>query len=194
VAKQVKPGRWLYGVAAGIFVVGTLVFLIVNVVGIRNNLKHEVAQRSTLERVLLPAIDEPVDFAKPGQHVVFIEHHPEDLPGEFEVVVDTADGEAVDLYEPASAWHYEREDELIGDAFAAFEVERPGEYVLNGGYMDKRDGKERFAAVGPWTSDRRSIGLTLVGFLGMFLSVVAGFVVGLVTWLKRRKALKAAGS
>ncbi len=192
-AEEIKPGPWLYGVAAGIFVVGTLVFLIVNVVGIRNNLKHEVAQRRTLERVLLPAIDEPVRFAKPGQHVVFIEHHPEDLPEEFEVVVDTADGEAVDLYEPAAAWHYEREDELIGDAFAAFAVERPGDYVLNGGYLDKRDSKERFAAVGPWTSDRGSIGLTLVGFLGMFVSVVAGFVVGLVTWLKRRKALKAAG-
>lgn len=193
-AEEIKPGRWLYGVAAGIFVVGTLVFLIVNVVGIRNNLKHEVAQRRALERVLLPAIDEPVHFANPGQHVVFIEHHPEDLPEEFEVVVDPAGGEAVDLYEPAAAWHYEREDELIGDAFAAFVVEHPGEYVLNGGYMDKRDGTERFAAVGPWTSDRGSIVLTLVGFLGMFLSVVAGFVLGLFTWLKRRKALKAAGS
>lgn len=179
-----KPGRWRYGLAIALMLVGTFAFL----------LAFEVLKTTTedMVQVIVPG-ESTITVEEPGDFTIFYESQSTvdgrvfstgDLPGINIEIRSNATGEPVSIKKPSATTSYSLGGRS-GQSIAAFSVQETGDYTLAAAYPEGAEGTERVLAVG---SGSGGVGRALVaGGIGM-AAFLAGLVIGLRTFFRRRKA------
>jgi len=182
---ELKPGRSLYWLAAGIFFIGGALSFVMWTLGTRSYLRHEQSQIEALTRVPVSPDGRLLDLPA-SQHAVFIEHRGGQRPLDGIVeIVSASTGDRVAQFEPLVPWSYSREGR-VGDVYSEFLVEQAGKFLVTARSLERESGQSKVAAVGPW---RTKGSATFVIGAGMFLlgiSLVSGSVLAAVTFLRRR--------
>ncbi|MBI4165635.1 MAG: hypothetical protein HY508_07880 [Acidobacteria bacterium] len=171
VAQEIRPGRWLYGLAAVIFVAGWAMFAIVL-------WKSLSGLDEGLQQVVVPGTAE-LNLAKPGSYTIFHEHESvvgsriysgsETVSGLECSLRSKATGAAVKLSRSTANTHYSTGGRS-GVSFLEFRIEQPGVYELSAEYPEGKEGPEIVLAVG------QGVGLRIVtGILGS-LAIVFGCI------------------
>jgi hypothetical protein len=170
-AQEIRPGRWLYGLAALIFVAGWALFVVIlwkSLSGIGEGL-HQVVVPGTVE----------LNLAKPGSYTIFHEYESvvgnriysssRGVPGLECTLRSKATGARVELSRSLSNSTYSMPSRS-GVSLLDFRIEHPGIYVLSASYPEGQEGGEVVLAVG------QGFGLRMVtGILGS-LAVVFGCI------------------
>jgi hypothetical protein len=187
--QNLRPGKWLYGLAAGIFFIGGIVFFVLLTLGTRNDLRHE--QKLTEELVRIPISPEgQIVRLADGENLVFIEHQKGDGAEDLvDVRVTSTAGDEITQFEPAFPSSYASEDR-VGSAYSAIDIDGLGDYRVTATYLGDQSVAQPSVAVGPWPSNGPAVLLWVVGFGGFVLSLVAGIVLALVAFFMRRSRRK----
>lgn len=186
------PGRIWYWVAGAVFLAGmagAALFLVPKLSGIGDR----------FTRVVVPGSAE-LALAEPGWYTIFHEarsvvdgtlYQVEDISGLSVSVAALPGLQPVALSEPATSGSYDIGGHA-GVSVLAFEVEHPGRFRLTAAYADGRAEPRTVLAVG-----QGFVGELLRAIFGTvgigFASIGAAVAIWVVTLLKRRNALRAAG-
>jgi hypothetical protein len=186
--QAIRPGRWLYGVAALLFVAGWVLFALIlwkSLSGIYEG----------MPQVVVPGSGE-VTLAKPGNYTIFHEHESvvgqrlysasRGVPGLECSLRSKATGAPVELKRSFSNTTYSMGGRS-GVSFLDFTVDQPGVYILSAEYPQGTDGDETVLAVG------QGIGLRIVaGVLGSLAAVFGclglAVAIGVYAGVKRYRA------
>jgi hypothetical protein len=187
-AQQIRPGRWLYGVAALLFVAGWVLFAVIlwtSLSGINEG----------MQQVVVPGSAE-LNLDKAGSYTIFHEHESavgnriystsRGVPGLESSLRSKATGAPVELTRSFSNTKYSMGGRS-GTSYLSFRIEQPGVYILSAEYPHGVEGDETVLAVG------QGIGLRIVaGVLGS-LAVVFGCIglsvaIAAYTGVKRYRA------
>lgn len=186
--EDLKPGKWLYWLAAGIFFVGGALSLVLWTVGTRNHLRHDQSQMGSLARVPVSPEGRVINLSA-GGNAVFVEHRASD--GAIDLVgvqiVSVATGERVTQFEPNEPWSYRRDD-VVGEVYSEFGVDQPGGYRVTARLLDREVTNISEVAVGPWSTNRSSILMIAVGMSALAMSLMSGSVLAFVTFFMRRRS------
>ena len=184
------PGRRWYAVAAGIFVLGMGAFALFLFTKLKD-------LGSELEQVVVPGEAELA--LDPGTYTIFHEHQsvvdgryysaPEAVPGLRVRVLSAATGEALPVRPPGATSSYSIGGRS-GVAIFAFDVPKPGRYRV---VADVSDGDEGPFVLALGKGFGRRLVTTILAAIGIaFLSFVAAMWVAIATFIKRRRAARAA--
>ena len=181
--QRVRPGRWLYAVAALVLILGvlSLVVLFRNVTGFAGD----------AIRVPAPGQSE-ITISESGKYVIAYEHRsvldgkvitaPEEVPS-MNVAVLTAETKAEVPVQASGADFTYASGQTAGRLIANFTVDRPGDYLLLCEYANQANEPQAVLAVGPDPAESFVLFL-VVGVVGILLA----FVIWLVTFVLRRNA------
>jgi hypothetical protein len=154
--------------------------------------------QSALRRVVVPG-ESVVALEEPGTYTLFHElsgtldgvvYSASDISGLKVTLESVATGEAVELTRPAASTSYDMGGSSAVGIFA-FSIETPGEYRLSAAYDDGR-------------TEPRAILSMASGFVGKLVAAILGtvalvigsmalaIVIGVLTFLRRRKAMAGA--
>lgn len=182
------PGRWYYGLAALVGLIGAAAFIVLLVQGI-----GEIS--TGLTRVVVPGTAE-LELAEPGEYTVFHEYrsvvdgkvysNPAGIGGLRCTLRAKAASDEVTLTTPTTRSTYTINNRE-GASLLEFTIDRPGTYVLSAEYDDGRKEPQAVLAVGHGFMG--AIFTTVLGGLGiMFGTVAVVVVIVIVTYVKRKKA------
>ena len=186
--QEIRPGRWLYGLAAVIIVAGWALFVVIL-------WKSLSGLDEGLQQVVVPGTAQ-LNLAKPGSYTIFHEYESvvgnriysssRGVPGLECTLRSKATGAPVELSGSHSNSTYSLPSRS-GVSLLDFRIEHPGIYVLSASYPAGQEGGEVVLAVG------QGFGLRIVtGILGS-LAVVFGCIglsvaIAVYTGVKRYKA------
>lgn len=188
VGQEIRPGRWLYGLAAVIFVAGWGLFALIlwkSLSGIGEG----------LQQVVVPGTAE-LNLPKAGKYTVFHEYKSvvasriysmsQDISGLECSLRNKATGAPVELTRSLANSNYSMGGRS-GVSFLDFHIEQPGTYVLSAEYAAGAEGPEVVLAVG------QGIGLRIVvGVLGSLATVFGciglSVAIAVYTGVKRYRA------
>ncbi len=186
--QAIRPGRWLYGLAAVIFLSGWGLFGVI----LWKSLSG-IGER--LQQVVVPGTAE-VSLPKPGKYTIFHEYQSvvgsriysmaQDIPGLECSLQNKATGAPVELSRSVSSSSYSVGGRS-GVSFMDFHIGQPGTYLLSAAYPEGVSGPETVLAVG------QGVGLRIVaGVLGSLAAVFGciglAVAIAVYTGVKRYKA------
>jgi len=187
------PGRSWYWIAAAIFVIGAgaaAIFLWSRLAGLEGQ----------LTRVLVPGTTD-VALAEPGTYTIFHErvsvldgrYYTTDSVSGLTVAVTAIPADTpVALTVPGASTSYEIAGRS-GASILAFEIAEPGSYRLSAGYDDGRQEPKTVLAIGQGFV-AKLFGIILGGLGIGFVSAGIAIAIAVVTYLKRRTAIRASTS
>jgi hypothetical protein len=171
VERKIRPGRWLYGVAAVFFIAGWVLFALILWKGLSG-------MNEGMKQVVVPGSGE-ITLAKPGSYTIFHEHESavghriystrRGVPGLECTLRSKATGEPVELKRSFSNTKYSMGGRS-GISYLTFTIEQPGVYILSAEYPQGVEGDETVLAVG------QAIGLRIVASVLGSLAAVFGCV------------------
>lgn len=186
--QEIRPGRWLYGVAVVLFLAGWAFFAIIlwkSLSGIGEG----------LQQVVVPGTAE-LNLPKAGKYTVFHEYESavgsriysstREISGLDCSLRSKATGVPVELARSFSNTTYSMGGRS-GKSYLDFRIEQPGVYVFSAEYPEGQEGAETVVAIG------QGVGFRIVaGILGS-LAVVFGCIglsiaIGVYTGVKRYRA------
>ena len=188
VAQEIRPGKWLYGLAAVIFVAGWALFAVIlwkSLSGIGEG----------MQQVVVPGSAE-LTLAKPGSYTIFHEYESvvgsriysasRGVPGLECSLRSKATGASVEISPSHSNSTYSMA-RRSGVSVLDFRIDQPGIYILTAGYPSGQEGAETVLAVG------QGIGLRIVGGILGSMAVVFGCIglsvaIAVYTGVKRYRA------
>ena len=188
VGQNVRPGKWLYGLAAVIFIAGWALFAVIL-------WKSLSGMDEGLQQVVVPGTTE-LNLAKPGKYTIFHEYQSvigsriysmsQDVTGLECRLRNKATGVPVALSRSLSNSSYSMGGRS-GVSYLDFRIEKPGVYELSAEYPEGVEGPQIILAVG------QGVGLRIVaGILGS-MAVVFGCIglavaIAVYTGVKRYRA------
>jgi hypothetical protein len=185
--ERIRPGRWYYGLAFLILVLGGVVFglsLAAGIQGVAGNLQRMVMPRSYF--ITLP---------EAGKYTIFHEYRSSvagkvfatnnvDLSDMRVSLVAKATGEQVRLVPPSTSYSYS--SGVSGTSMMEFDIRKPGIYQFSAWYA-RGAGPEVVFAIGRGFGDR--VWGTVAQSLAILLAAVGlSILTALVVFFKRRKA------
>jgi len=184
----IRPSKWFYVLAVLVMITGCVLFVVLLLGGIASMTKG-------LDQIVVPGED-TIDLAKSGTYTIFYEYQSvygnkvyatdENLSGLECAVVDKSTGENIPLSPPATASNY-AVGGRSGRSIFTFTVTRPGAYRVLGYYTDDRSGPEVVLSIGSDVT-MKIVGTVLGAIAIMFVTIILGAAIIIVTFLKRRKA------
>ncbi|HUP00608.1 MAG TPA: hypothetical protein VM737_03685 [Gemmatimonadota bacterium] len=186
------PGRKWYLIAVVVFILGGILAAAFAFLQLRG-LGDEMPQ------IVVPGSAELV-LEEPGAYTIFHEaesfvdgryYSAADVSGLSVEVLSAETGQAVPL-EPSGANTTYSLGGRSGRSVLGFEIEAPGAYRFTGSYDDGRSEPQTVLAVGHGFG--RKLVLTIVGTIGIgFLAAGLAIAIAVITFVKRRRARRAAG-
>ena len=188
VEQEIRPGRWLYGVAGAFFVAGWVLFGVV----IWRSLS---SIREGLQRVVVPGKVELM-LPKPGMYTIFHEYKSfiagrtyatsRDVSGLECSLENKASGAPVKLSLPFAYSHYSMGGRS-GVSYLDFHIDRPGIYVLSAKYAPGEERREVVLAVGQEFGVRMAV--TVASTLSvLFACNGISVIIAVYTVVKRHRA------
>ncbi len=190
--QEIRPGRWMYGLAAVIFISGWVlfaVFLWKNLSGIGEG----------LQQVVVPAKTD-ITLAKPGKYTIFHEYR--SVVGSKVFSSDrTVSGLQCSLASKATGVEVPLSRSLVtgtydiggrsGVSMLEFQIDEPGVYEFWAGYEGTGEGPRVVLAIGQGFGLR--IATTVLGSLGIVFGCIGlAVAIAVYTAVKRHNALKRA--
>jgi hypothetical protein len=188
VGQNVRPGKWLYGLAAVIFIAGWALFAVIL-------WKSLSGMDEGLQQIVVPGTTE-LNLAKPGSYSIFHEYESvvgsriysshENVSGLECSLRSKATGAPVKLSRSTASTRYSYGGRS-GVSYLDFRIEQPGVYELSAEYPEGVEGPQIVLAVG------QGVGLRIVaGVLGS-MAVVFGCIglavaIAVYTGVKRYRA------
>lgn len=172
------PGRWLYGLAAVIFVIGvtgTLLFFITRLQGLDDRLLVAKAPGRT-----------ELHLRESGQHTIFVENSP--YPTGLKLkLTEKGTGSEVRMWSVRGRYTYSIGDRS-GVGVMEFEISQPGIYILEAVYPDSEGPQATLTVARQFTM---YLLVTILGSLILgFATAGTALVIGVVTFVKRYKAAR----
>jgi hypothetical protein len=189
--EDVRPGKRLYWLAAGLFFLGGALSFALWTAGTRNHLQHDRSQVESLARVPVSPEGRVINLST-GGNAVFVEHKSGDgaIDNVAVQIVSVATGERVVQFEPNEPWSYRRDD-VVGEVYSEFGIDQPGEYRVTARRLDRETTATSEVTVGPWATNRSANLMIAVGMSALAMSLMSGIVLAFVTFLLRRKSRRA---
>lgn len=187
------PGRKWYAIAALIFLAGMGIFGVFLFTQIRGLTQG-------LQQVVVPGEAELV-LEEPGSYTIFHEHQsvvdgryyssPDEISGLEVRVVSITTGEPIALRAPGASTSYSLGGRS-GVSIFSFDVAEPGRYRLAARFPEGSGEGQLVLAVGQGFG--RKLFVTIVVAIAIaFLSFAIALTIGIVTFVKRRKAARPLG-
>ena len=192
-SQRIRPGRWLYLVAAVVFAAGALPlgFLTVSLISaLSANTIHVIAPGKA-----------DITFAESGTYTINYEYQttldsrtfntPPEFPSMELALVSTAFGTRVPIRAASASATYEV-GSTKGAAIAEFTIDRPGTYTLASQYPGGETGPEVALAIGRGSPG--AIIFAIFGILGASGLLLVGLAIGLAALILRHIAVGRARS
>jgi len=208
--RKVKPGRWIYGLAAAIPVLGCLMTMALVYQwfpGLPGTLESKV-NLDNLTQVVVPG-SEDITFAESGAYAVYYEYRSavdgavyassETPPALVCSLTSRATGANVGVvpdYVPTNSYS-SKDQERVGVLIRSITIDEPGTYTFSCRYADGRSQPEIVLAVGPnfmWEFlgiAARTVVTAVAGLAVLVGSGTLAAVVVIVIAVKRRRPRRA---
>lgn len=191
-SSDLGPSRWYYGLAAFIAVAGIALSISTMISGISS-------MGSEMQQVVVPG-NSDLQLLEVGEHTIFYENQSvvdgrvystgDDIPGLQIEVKNKTTGIKVATYTPGGSFSYSFGGRT-GRSVLAFNIDRPGTYVLSAGYPEGISGPQVVLAVGHGLAGSIVSGIMLPMVL-FFGSIAVAVIIVILTYLKRHEAAKRA--
>jgi hypothetical protein len=190
--EDIRPGKRLYWLAAGLFFLGGALSFALWTAGTRSHLLHDRSQMESLARVPVSPDGRVVNLSA-GGHAVFVEGPAGSVAADLVAVqiLSVASGERVPQFAPNEPWSYRR-DGVVGEVYSEFGIDQPGEYRVTARPLDREAAADSVVTVGPWATNRSANLMIAVGMSGLAMSVMSGLVLAFVTFFMRRRSRRTA--
>jgi len=189
--QTIKPSRWYYGLAVLVLCAGVGIFVFLLIKGL-----SEITDKLT--QMEAPGTAE-MTFSEAGKYTIFYERRSvingkvydtgDKLSGLWCTVVSKETGEPVQLTQSSVNTRYTFGDRS-GVSVLDFNIEKPGVYEVSAKYPDNPNGQKVALAVGTGVTGK-IVGTALGGVAVMLGSFALAILIGVLTFVKRRRAKKA---
>jgi hypothetical protein len=186
--QAIKPGRWYYGLAALIFVIGGSLFVLLL-------LKNLSGITEGLIQVIVPGEYE-ITLSEVGKYTIFYEYRSvvdneiyatERQISGLQCALTSQETEAqIELSPPSTNSRYTLGGRA-GYSVLTFSIEKPGNYQFSAWYSEGQGDQEVVLAIGQGFM-KKLMGTIFGGIAIMFGTVAVTIVIVTMTLVKRRKA------
>lgn len=187
----IRPSRWYYLLSLLVVAIGAALFFVITIKGV-SSIPEKLTQMEA------PGMRE-MTFNEKGKYTIFYEHQSVmdgrvydtggNLSGLWLNVVSKETNTPLALTQPSVSTSY-TVGNRSGVSVLEFNIDRPGVYQVMATHHGNNEQQEVVLAIGHGVTS--TITVTVIGALAaMFGSIIVALIIGVFTFIKRRKARRA---